>query len=874
MAGRASRRAAMAATYDSDSDDEPMGGNYRGNRGKSAAAASSASAAAAANPVTPALSGKEKSTKRNEIIEDDSPPPTPKKGKQQQPQHPPPSQQQPSSGRISPLLPSRRALAASSSPAPPPQEDELEDEEEDEEDEDGNRKPAVEEGPGWGWVSAKFFQQDERILERWSIIADEGEIPDPNEADLEEVREFRNYLGKNNAKNVRSGIAFEQRSDVWELLSGSRIYGGRLENPINYYKSLVKQSHLIPPKLKKDIRADIPRTMQEHAKFKTKKAQDELNRILSAYCVRNPTIGYCQSMSHVVGFLMMYYGEESSFWFLCSLLDNFLPSEFYSPSLLGVRTETEVFNRLVSEKMNKLYKHLIKYDIDLRVVSLKWFMCIYLLTFPLEVTARIWDCFLLEGISILFNIGLALLDINKNALLDLNETSLLLEHLQQMGSAVTDADILIKKAYNSFGLKEKEINKLREKAKPQLEKEYVSQLQMMEERREKEEKLRKKAEINRIKQEKAEELALESPGTNVIKIPHKVGGLAGFFSTHSRPRNVILKLFHVRPLKKNKKENGNNIQADSSGRGNDGGASHGGAGDEDEQYNKLNGLGSSVISTNGGGVPTLPGESWRIEWEPSSKKSLQIRTFYLNECQLIIGITHGVFGINNKIREIYKNNDYLCMSILTPAAPNIGRNETSLDIVFNNWFDMESWLKVLKRSNVLSIRYNNVIPFPDSKKLAKAKKEAEAAAAAAAAAANLNGPAASSNAAAAAVGGVPTIAASIVSPSPANASSIVGSNIDEEDEDDMGSGGKSRSRREMNKTTGKSNNTSTPAATNNNTATIAATGTKGKKGILASEWHEEDEEMDVDAPVPKSKKKMMKISKDQEEADQLDVRDF
>ena len=52
------------------------------------------------------------------------------------------------------------------------------------------------------------------------------------------------------------------------------------------------QSANMPSKQKKDIRADITRTMQEHPKFKTKPAQAELDRILSAYCVRNPTVGY------------------------------------------------------------------------------------------------------------------------------------------------------------------------------------------------------------------------------------------------------------------------------------------------------------------------------------------------------------------------------------------------------------------------------------------------------------------------------------------------------------------------------------------------------------------------------------------------------
>lgn len=220
--------------------------------------------------------------------------------------------------------------------------------------------------------------------------------------------------------------------------------------------------------------------MQDHARFKTKAAQAELDRILSAYCVRNPTVGYCQSMSHVVGFLMLFYDEESVFWFLCTIVDQYLPADFYASSLLGVRIETEVFARLVDDKLGKLAKHLRRHEIDLRVVSLKWFMCFFLLTLPLETAARIWDVLLLEGAYVLHNFGLALLETYKYDLLDLDETSEILESLNKIGSRCHDADALVKKAMEKFAVKERDIVKMRAVARPPLEKEYVAQLQNME----------------------------------------------------------------------------------------------------------------------------------------------------------------------------------------------------------------------------------------------------------------------------------------------------------------------------------------------------------------------------------------------------------
>lgn len=181
-------------------------------------------------------------------------------------------------------------------------------------------------------------------------------------------------------------------------------------------------------------------------------------------------------MSHVCGFLMLFYGEESCFWFLCTLIDNYLPDQFFAPSLLGVRVETEVFALLVADKLSKLSRHLLKYDVDIKIVSLRWFLCMFLLTFPMETAARVWDCMLLEGSYSLFNFGLALLEIHRESLLKLHETSQLLDALSHIGSDLDDADLLVKKAWSTFGIKEKEIVKLRAQCRPQLEKEYVSQV--------------------------------------------------------------------------------------------------------------------------------------------------------------------------------------------------------------------------------------------------------------------------------------------------------------------------------------------------------------------------------------------------------------
>jgi hypothetical protein len=55
------------------------------------------------------------------------------------------------------------------------------------------------------------------------------------------------------------------------------------------------------------------------------------------------------------------------------------------------------------------------------MLSLPWFMCIFVTYVPMEVCLRILDLFFCEGPSFLLAVGLAILQINENALLAINE---------------------------------------------------------------------------------------------------------------------------------------------------------------------------------------------------------------------------------------------------------------------------------------------------------------------------------------------------------------------------------------------------------------------------------------------------------------------
>ena len=86
--------------------------------------------------------------------------------------------------------------------------------------------------------------------------------------------------------------------------------------------------------------------------------------------------------------------------------------------MYGTLLDQRVFEGLVEKTMPILWDHLQKSDVQLSVVSLPWFLSLYINSMPLIFAFRILDVFFLEGPKVLFQIGLAILRINGEELLD------------------------------------------------------------------------------------------------------------------------------------------------------------------------------------------------------------------------------------------------------------------------------------------------------------------------------------------------------------------------------------------------------------------------------------------------------------------------
>ncbi|KAI1335315.1 TBC-domain-containing protein [Xylariaceae sp. FL0016] len=215
-------------------------------------------------------------------------------------------------------------------------------------------------------------------------------------------------------KLIRVGLPNRLRGEMWELTSGSLYL--RLEDPNLYTNTLAKfegKESLAIDEIEKDLNRSLP----EYPGFQSEDGINRLRRVLTAYSWINPEVGYCQAMNIVVAALLIYMSETQAFFLLSALCDRLVPG-YYSSTMYGTLLDQKVFESLVEKTMPILWEHLVKSDVQLSVVSLPWFLSLYINSMPLVFAFRVLDVFFVEGPKVLFQVGLAILRINGEDLLD------------------------------------------------------------------------------------------------------------------------------------------------------------------------------------------------------------------------------------------------------------------------------------------------------------------------------------------------------------------------------------------------------------------------------------------------------------------------
>ncbi|ORZ19731.1 rab-GTPase-TBC domain-domain-containing protein [Absidia repens] len=236
------------------------------------------------------------------------------------------------------------------------------------------------------------------------------------------------------SKLIRVGLPNRLRGEVWETCSGS-IYL-RFMNQGLYDKLLEENKNKSSLSLE-EIEKDLNRSLPEYSAYQTPEGINSLRRVLSAYSWNDPELGYCQAMNIVTSAILIYMSEEQAFFTLSVLCDDMLPG-YYSTSMYGALLDQIIFEHLLETTMPLLYNHFKKRDIQLSVACLPWFLSLYINSMPLLLAFRVLDCFFMDGPKVLFQIGLAILKINGDALLETHDDGAFINVLKHYFSQLNE----------------------------------------------------------------------------------------------------------------------------------------------------------------------------------------------------------------------------------------------------------------------------------------------------------------------------------------------------------------------------------------------------------------------------------------------------
>ncbi|KAK6531706.1 hypothetical protein TWF694_002882 [Orbilia ellipsospora] len=306
---------------------------------------------------------------------------------------------------------------------------------------------------------------------------------------------------------VRKGVPPEWRGNAWWFYANGQKYINK--NP-GLYDKLVAQGAPTDSEAPELIERDLHRTHPDNIHFKpeqkyplangsklTKHKQSNskivetpiiqsLRRVLTAFAVYVPGIGYCQSLNFWAGMLLLFMDEEKSFWMLYIITHQYLPGT-HERSLEGSNIDQAVLMMAVKDAMPHVWAkislcldgtsvnfHNSKLP-DITLCTASWLMSGFISNLPIESVLRVWDAFFYEGSKILFRVSLGLFKIAEPAIKAVGDPVEVFQIVQTTPRKCIDAGALMDlcfKRRNGYGhLSQDDIEHRRRERREMLERE-------------------------------------------------------------------------------------------------------------------------------------------------------------------------------------------------------------------------------------------------------------------------------------------------------------------------------------------------------------------------------------------------------------------
>lgn len=324
------------------------------------------------------------------------------------------------------------------------------------------------------WNATYMSSQETRVRKWFTYMKDEDLPTHP-------LFRFPHQCAKTQ-RFVRKGIPPAWRGAAWFWYAGGHQL---LQRDPDLYSTLVSCSETALSESDKEmIERDLHRTFPDNIHFKPDGPSEptplrplaetpllsSLRRVLRAFAVYCPRIGYCQSLNFITGLLLLFLPEEKTFWMLRIITTEYLPGT-HDMSLEGANVDLWVLMSALKDNMPGLWSKIGngddavgRHDVRLPPISLcttSWFMSLFIGTLPIESVLRVWDVLFYEGSRTIFRTALAIFKLGEDRIKAMSDPMEIFQVVQALPRGMLDVGSLMTVVYRRSGVSQEWVDKRR-----------------------------------------------------------------------------------------------------------------------------------------------------------------------------------------------------------------------------------------------------------------------------------------------------------------------------------------------------------------------------------------------------------------------------
>lgn len=210
---------------------------------------------------------------------------------------------------------------------------------------------------------------------------------------------------------IARGFPGELRGLLWQLIASSK--SATLEE---VYQSILSETS----PHEKAIKRDLSRTS-----FVKNASMESLFKIIKAYSLFDPEVGYTQGMAFITVPILMNMSEPEAFCLLAHLMKDYQFRELFLPEMPGLHLRLYQFERIVEDTLPGVHAHLARQGVRSSMYASQWFLTMFAYKFPLQIVVRIFDIVIAEGYEAVLKFGVALMRRNAETIMSLDFDELL-----------------------------------------------------------------------------------------------------------------------------------------------------------------------------------------------------------------------------------------------------------------------------------------------------------------------------------------------------------------------------------------------------------------------------------------------------------------